>query len=316
MLDPRNAASVRQVVGDVVRARGLTTVVVEHRLGPWLDLVDRVVVLGPEGDDRRRRAAAGRPGGAGRRARGDGDLGTRAAGPGAGGRLRGVRDGVRACDRPRGMRARAVGAAYLPAPQRAATGHDRRGRRRPRGLRRVDRGPGRAERVGQVDPAGGAGRSDPPVGRHRDAGPRPVERPGRARCGTAATRSVPAVITGPRPGRRLGTATGGQHDRATFGPRRGARHVARRRARPGRRVRPGRPPARPVGPGPPGNGRPAAAVRWGTASARRGRRCGPPAVGRPRRRADRRPGPAHLGRRRGDPRRGPGRRLGRGRGHP
>ena len=50
MLDPGNAASVRQVVGDVVRARGLTTVVVEHRLGPWLDLVDRVVVLGPEGD--------------------------------------------------------------------------------------------------------------------------------------------------------------------------------------------------------------------------------------------------------------------------
>jgi energy-coupling factor transport system ATP-binding protein len=50
MLDPRNAASVRQVVGDVVRARGLTTVVVEHRWGPWLDLVDRVVVLGPEGD--------------------------------------------------------------------------------------------------------------------------------------------------------------------------------------------------------------------------------------------------------------------------
>ena len=50
MLDPHNAASVRQVVGDVVRARGLTTVVVEHRLGPWLDLVDRVVVLGPEGD--------------------------------------------------------------------------------------------------------------------------------------------------------------------------------------------------------------------------------------------------------------------------
>ena len=50
MLDPHNAGSVRQVVGDVVRARGLTTVVVEHRLGPWLDLVDRVVVLGPEGD--------------------------------------------------------------------------------------------------------------------------------------------------------------------------------------------------------------------------------------------------------------------------
>ena len=50
MLDPANAASVRQVVGDVVRARGLTTVVVEHRLGPWLDLVDRIVVLGADGD--------------------------------------------------------------------------------------------------------------------------------------------------------------------------------------------------------------------------------------------------------------------------
>ncbi len=49
MLDPDNAASVRGVVGDVVRARGLTTVVVEHRLGPWLDLVDRVVVLDADG---------------------------------------------------------------------------------------------------------------------------------------------------------------------------------------------------------------------------------------------------------------------------
>jgi energy-coupling factor transport system ATP-binding protein len=49
MLDPANAASVRRVVGDVVRARGLTTVVVEHRLGPWVDLVDRIVVLAPNG---------------------------------------------------------------------------------------------------------------------------------------------------------------------------------------------------------------------------------------------------------------------------
>ncbi|MEP6648829.1 MAG: ATP-binding cassette domain-containing protein [Lapillicoccus sp.] len=49
MLDPANAASVRRVVGDVVQARGLTTVVAEHRLGPWLDLVDRIVVLGPDG---------------------------------------------------------------------------------------------------------------------------------------------------------------------------------------------------------------------------------------------------------------------------
>lgn len=49
MLDAENAASVRQVVGDVVRRRGLTTIVVEHRLGPWLDLVDRLVVLGADG---------------------------------------------------------------------------------------------------------------------------------------------------------------------------------------------------------------------------------------------------------------------------
>ncbi|HEU4329637.1 MAG TPA: ATP-binding cassette domain-containing protein [Lapillicoccus sp.] len=49
MLDPDNAASVRRVVGDVVTARSLTTVVVEHRLGPWLDLVDRLVVLDATG---------------------------------------------------------------------------------------------------------------------------------------------------------------------------------------------------------------------------------------------------------------------------
>ncbi len=57
MLDPVNAAAVRAVVGDVVRGRGLTTVVVEHRLGPWLDLVDRLVVL----DDRGRVVSDGDP---------------------------------------------------------------------------------------------------------------------------------------------------------------------------------------------------------------------------------------------------------------
>lgn len=49
MLDPGNAAAVRAVVGEVVRARDLTLVVVEHRLGPWLDLVDRIVVLDARG---------------------------------------------------------------------------------------------------------------------------------------------------------------------------------------------------------------------------------------------------------------------------
>jgi energy-coupling factor transport system ATP-binding protein len=45
MLDPENAASVRASVGEVVQARGLTTVIVEHRLGPWVDFADRLVVL-------------------------------------------------------------------------------------------------------------------------------------------------------------------------------------------------------------------------------------------------------------------------------
>ncbi|SDP50078.1 energy-coupling factor transport system ATP-binding protein [Pedococcus dokdonensis] len=45
MLDPESAASVRASVEVAVRARRLTTVVVEHRLGPWLDFADRLVVL-------------------------------------------------------------------------------------------------------------------------------------------------------------------------------------------------------------------------------------------------------------------------------
>jgi energy-coupling factor transport system ATP-binding protein len=49
MLDPGNAAAVRACVGDVVESRHLTTVVVEHRLGPWVDFADRMVVLGRDG---------------------------------------------------------------------------------------------------------------------------------------------------------------------------------------------------------------------------------------------------------------------------
>ncbi len=50
MLDPDNAAAVRACVAEVARARSLTTMVVEHRLGPWVDQVDRLVVLGADGD--------------------------------------------------------------------------------------------------------------------------------------------------------------------------------------------------------------------------------------------------------------------------
>ncbi|MDQ2757812.1 MAG: energy-coupling factor ABC transporter ATP-binding protein, partial [Actinomycetota bacterium] len=49
MLDAVTAATVRAVVSEVVAARGLTLVVVEHRLGPWLPHVDRLVVLGAGG---------------------------------------------------------------------------------------------------------------------------------------------------------------------------------------------------------------------------------------------------------------------------
>jgi len=49
MLDPASAATVRAAVAAVVAATGATLVVVEHRLGPWLSYVDRLVVLGPRG---------------------------------------------------------------------------------------------------------------------------------------------------------------------------------------------------------------------------------------------------------------------------
>jgi energy-coupling factor transport system ATP-binding protein len=57
MLDATTSAGVRAVVADVVRRRGLTLVVVEHRLTGWLDVVDRLVVL----DDRGRIVADGAP---------------------------------------------------------------------------------------------------------------------------------------------------------------------------------------------------------------------------------------------------------------
>lgn len=49
MLDPALAAEVRAAVADVVRRRGSTLVLVEHRMEPWMDLVDRVLVLDGQG---------------------------------------------------------------------------------------------------------------------------------------------------------------------------------------------------------------------------------------------------------------------------
>ncbi len=45
MLDPDGAAMLRAQVADVLAAGAATCVVVEHRVGDWVDLVDRVVVL-------------------------------------------------------------------------------------------------------------------------------------------------------------------------------------------------------------------------------------------------------------------------------
>ncbi|KQX62002.1 ABC transporter ATP-binding protein [Angustibacter sp. Root456] len=49
MLDATNAARVREAVLAVAERSGCTLVVVEHRMAPWLDHVDRLVVLGSAG---------------------------------------------------------------------------------------------------------------------------------------------------------------------------------------------------------------------------------------------------------------------------
>ncbi len=48
-LDPQGVTEVRDAVGRVLDATGATLVVVEHRVAVWQDLVDRVIVLGPDG---------------------------------------------------------------------------------------------------------------------------------------------------------------------------------------------------------------------------------------------------------------------------
>jgi energy-coupling factor transporter ATP-binding protein EcfA2 len=48
-LDPAGVLEVRDAVDRVLDATGATLVVVEHRVATWLPVVDRVVVLGPDG---------------------------------------------------------------------------------------------------------------------------------------------------------------------------------------------------------------------------------------------------------------------------
>jgi energy-coupling factor transporter ATP-binding protein EcfA2 len=49
MLDPDGAAALRRTVADLLERTGSGCVLVEHRVGPWLPYVDRVVVLEPGG---------------------------------------------------------------------------------------------------------------------------------------------------------------------------------------------------------------------------------------------------------------------------
>jgi energy-coupling factor transport system ATP-binding protein len=49
MLDPRHAAQVRASVEGALTAYAITTVVVEHVLGPWVGLVERLLVLDADG---------------------------------------------------------------------------------------------------------------------------------------------------------------------------------------------------------------------------------------------------------------------------
>ncbi|MBS1673765.1 MAG: ABC transporter ATP-binding protein [Actinobacteria bacterium] len=49
-LDPAGVAEVRRAVGAALDATGATLVVIEHRIDAWIDLVDRAIVLGTEGD--------------------------------------------------------------------------------------------------------------------------------------------------------------------------------------------------------------------------------------------------------------------------
>ncbi len=50
MLDPAHAAQVRRAIADVVALTGVTMVVVEHLLAPWVPHVDRLIVLSGHGE--------------------------------------------------------------------------------------------------------------------------------------------------------------------------------------------------------------------------------------------------------------------------
>ncbi len=49
MLDPAGADALRQSVHRLLQESAATCIVVEHRVDPWLKLLDRVIVIGPQG---------------------------------------------------------------------------------------------------------------------------------------------------------------------------------------------------------------------------------------------------------------------------
>ena len=247
MLDPASAQEVRDAVAALTSARAAsgrfgplgpatghpspTLVVVEHVLGPWVDLVDRLVVLSADGlvvadgpvretlaSERDRLLAMGIwvPG-PGRPSR---CRSTRPWWPPAPGPPRGALLGGRAVRRrahhPAGRRHRPH-----PAGRRAG----RSPRRRARHAHRARR----AERVGQVDRAARPRRlprPDRPGCRARA----PVPVPTAGRAADPAADAVPAhsarLTSRPRPGPDpgLGAAVVELDDRRPHRARRGARH--------------------------------------------------------------------------------------------
>lgn len=50
MLDPQGIRDLQAAVAELIEDRSTTLILVEHRVAGWLDLIDRVVVLGPHGN--------------------------------------------------------------------------------------------------------------------------------------------------------------------------------------------------------------------------------------------------------------------------
>ncbi len=295
MLDADTAATVRRVVDEVVTRRGLTLVVVEHRLEGWVDLVDRLVVLDAGGE-----VVADGPPRSVLTAHAESlmaqgiwvpgvadptpdriDLppagGTAPAASGAVGPGRVV---VSARDVTVEHRNRQLGGESRTTT--AVTGSDLDVHA---GELLALVGPSGAGKSSLLTALGGLVERGRRRGRRGRDG-RPVRRPRRA------DRAV--VVHRPGPRRRLGPAARRDRHRRAHRARRGAHHAARPGPGRGGRGTPRGRPARPARPRAPREHRPPAPLGRRAASAGPGLRPGTRPGPAPRRRADGGPGPAHV----------------------